>query len=63
MDINADFYGRARRQGASQYVAGMFADYARTNIRRGVKPVSCKVFLYAIDHGKLETVVGADVLS
>jgi hypothetical protein len=44
-----DYYGRARRQGASAFIAMEFERYATKTVARGDKPMSCKAFLDRVD--------------
>jgi hypothetical protein len=53
-----DFYDRARRQGASPFIASIFRRYIDETQRRGVKPMSCKAFLAAVDQGKHPEIIG-----
>lgn len=49
---DVDYRGHALRQGASIYIATMFEHYAQNKIRKGIRPISCKRFLQAIDNGE-----------
>jgi hypothetical protein len=44
-----DYYGRARRQGASADMARRFEIYAHSTLDSAGKPIACKAFLDAID--------------
>lgn len=55
----ADYYGIARRQGASGYIAALYEKYRYAAERRGVRALSCRAYLAAIDNGVTPTVGGA----
>ena len=52
-----DYYGRARRQGASTYMAHMYETYVHAAYGLGLRPLPCNRWLAAVDISDTDTAI------